>query len=135
MKGVIKIVVLIVIALANSAGYVVLLSVTSGLKPAQAFLFLAPIKMASKTQTQDVMPPAKTAQKPDSISDSFSAEATNEMSCAGFAPVVLTGPNIRLGFKRLIAAALPPVAFISFNELIPNIEAEVIKTVRIANEN
>jgi flagellar biosynthesis protein FlhA len=62
-------------------------------------------------------------------------EATNEMSCAGFVPVVLASPNIRLGYKRLIAAALPRVAVISFNELIPNIEVESIKTVRMPNEN
>jgi flagellar biosynthesis protein FlhA len=59
------------------------------------------------------------------------ADATNEMSCAGFVPVVLTSPNIRLGYKRLIAAALPRVAVISFNELIPNIEVESIKTVSV----
>ena len=63
------------------------------------------------------------------------SEATTEMSCAGFVPVVLTSPNIRLGYKRLIAAALPRVAVISFNELVPNIEVESIKTVRMPNEN
>jgi flagellar biosynthesis protein FlhA len=63
------------------------------------------------------------------------AEATNEMSIAGFSPVILTSPNIRLAFRRLIAPSLPKVAVISFNELIPNIEIESIKTVRMPDEN
>jgi flagellar biosynthesis protein FlhA len=53
------------------------------------------------------------------------------MSIAGYTPVILTSPNIRLAFKRIITAALPKVAVISFNELIPNIEIESIKTVRM----
>jgi flagellar biosynthesis protein FlhA len=63
------------------------------------------------------------------------AEATNEMSIAGYSPVLLTSPNIRLAFRRLIAPSLPKVAVISFNELIPNIEIESIKTVRMPDEN
>lgn len=59
------------------------------------------------------------------------SDAAHEMSIAGHAPVILTSPNIRLAFKRIIAAALPKVAVISFNELIPNIEIESIKTVRM----
>jgi flagellar biosynthesis protein FlhA len=59
------------------------------------------------------------------------SDATREMSIAGYMPVILTSPNIRLAFKRIIAAALPNVAVISFNELISNIEIESIKTVRM----
>jgi flagellar motility protein MotE (MotC chaperone) len=79
MKGVIKIVVLIVIALASFAGYVVLFSVTSGLKPAQAFSFSTPVRTAPKPQDKDATPPAATAQKPDSISDSLSAKAIDSV--------------------------------------------------------
>ena len=59
------------------------------------------------------------------------SDVAQEMSIAGYTPVILTSPNIRLVFKRIIAAALPKVAVISFNELIPNIEIESIKTVRM----
>ncbi len=59
------------------------------------------------------------------------SDAAQEMSIAGYTPVILTSPNIRLAFKRIIAAALPKVAVISFNELVPNIEIESIKTVRM----
>ena len=54
-----------------------------------------------------------------------------EMSIAGYIPLILTSPNIRIAFKRVIAAAIPKAAVISFNELIPNIEIESIKTVRM----
>ncbi len=54
-----------------------------------------------------------------------------EMSIAGYLPLILTSPNIRIAFKRVIAAAVPKAAVISFNELIPNIEIESIKTVRM----
>ncbi len=53
----------------------------------------------------------------------------------GFSPVLLTSPNIRLAFRRMIAPSLPKVAVISFNELIPNVEIESIKTVRMPDEN
>ncbi len=61
--------------------------------------------------------------------------ATNEMAIAGYSPLILTSPNIRLAFRRLIAAALPKVTVISFNELIPNLEVESIKTVRVTDED
>ena len=67
------------IAVASFAGYVVLFSVTSGLKPAQAFSFSAPAKTAPKPQNKDVTPPAATAQKPDSISNSLSAKAIDSV--------------------------------------------------------
>lgn len=61
------------------------------------------------------------------------AEVTDELTIAGYSPVILTSPNIRLAFRRMISAALPKVAVISFNELIPNIEVESIKTVRLSH--
>jgi len=61
--------------------------------------------------------------------------AAQEMSVAGYSPLILTSPNIRLAFKRVISSALPKVAVISFNELIANIEIESIKTVRMPDVN
>jgi len=63
------------------------------------------------------------------------SEVSQDMSIAGYAPVILTSPNVRLAFKRIIFAALPKTAVISFNELIPNIEIESIKTVRLSDVN
>jgi len=60
-------------------------------------------------------------------------EAANEMAIAGHSQVILTSPNIRLAFRRLISAALPKAAVVSFNELMPDIEVESIKTVRFTN--
>jgi flagellar biosynthesis protein FlhA len=61
------------------------------------------------------------------------SEAVNEMTIAGHSQVILTSPNIRLAFRRLISAALPKAAVVSFNELMPDIEVESIKTVRLTN--
>ncbi len=61
------------------------------------------------------------------------AEITQEMAIAGYSQVILTSPNIRLAFRRLISAALPKVIVISFNELMPDVEIESIKTVRLTN--
>ena len=73
-----------------------------------------------------VVPPEMTQQIIQEVSD-----ASREMSIAGYTPLILTSPNVRLAFKRIITAAMPKVAVISFNELIPNIEIESIKTVRM----
>lgn len=77
-----------------------------------------------------VLPPEVAEKVVHEISD-----AVTEMSIAGHQPVILTSPNIRLAFRRMIAPMLPKVAVISFNEIIPNIEIESIKTVRMPNEN
>ena len=61
------------------------------------------------------------------------SEAVNEMIMAGHNQVILTSPNIRLAFRRLISAALPKVAVISFNEIMPDVEVEGMKTVRYAD--
>lgn len=61
------------------------------------------------------------------------SEITQEMAIAGYSQVILTSPNIRLAFRRLISAALPKVIVISFNELMPDVEIESIKTVRLTN--
>lgn len=79
MKGAIKILVLIAIALASFAGYVVLFGVTSGLKPARAFSFSAPAEPTLESHNKDVTPPIATAQRPDSISNSSSSIAIDSV--------------------------------------------------------
>jgi len=40
----------------------------------------------------------------------------------GEIPVMLAAPNIRLALRRLLAGALPQLAVVSINELLPNLE-------------
>lgn len=40
----------------------------------------------------------------------------------GEVPVMLAAPNIRLALRRLLAGALPQLAVVSINELLPNLE-------------
>lgn len=40
----------------------------------------------------------------------------------GETPVMLAAPNIRLALRRLLAGALPQLAVVSINELLPNLE-------------
>jgi flagellar biosynthesis protein FlhA len=61
--------------------------------------------------------------------------AVEEMQVQGFTPVLLVSPNIRLAFKRFIKPVAPNLAVISYNELLPDIEVESIKTVRLADGN
>jgi flagellar biosynthesis protein FlhA len=77
-----------------------------------------------------IIPPDVAQKIVNNISD-----ATNESMAAGYSPVILTSPNIRLAIRRLIAPSLPRVTVISFNEIIPNLEIESILTVRMPDEN
>jgi flagellar biosynthesis protein FlhA len=61
--------------------------------------------------------------------------AVEEMQVQGFTPVLLVSPNIRLAFKRFIKPVAPNLTVISYNELLPDIEVESIKTVRLADGN
>lgn len=62
-------------------------------------------------------------------------QATEEMQAQGYTPVLLVSPNIRLVFKRFIKPVASALAVISYNELLPEIEVESIKTVRLSDGN
>ena len=61
--------------------------------------------------------------------------AAEEMQAQGYTPLILVSPNIRLVFKRFIKPVAPTTAVISYNEVLPEIDIESIKTVRLADDN
>jgi len=77
-----------------------------------------------------VLPPDMAKQVYDVIK-----QANEEMQAQGYTPTLLVSPNIRLVLKRLIKPVAPNMAVISYNELLPEIEVESIKTVRLADDN
>jgi len=77
-----------------------------------------------------VLPPDIAKQVYDVIK-----QANEEMQAQGYTPMLLVSPNIRLVLKRLIKPVAPNMAVISYNELLPEIEVESIKTVRLADDN
>jgi flagellar biosynthesis protein FlhA len=58
-----------------------------------------------------------------------------EMQVQGYTPILLVSPNIRLVFKRFIRHVTPNLVVVSYNELLPEIEVESIKTVRLSDDN
>lgn len=75
--------------------------------------------------------PPELAQK---IQDAIK-QSVEEMQARGYTPLLLVSPNIRLIFKRFIRHITPNLAVISYNELLPEIEVESIKTVRLSDDN
>ena len=61
--------------------------------------------------------------------------AVEEMQVQGYTPVLLVSPNIRLVLKRFTRPIASGLAVISYNELLPEIEIESIKTVRLTDGN
>jgi flagellar biosynthesis protein FlhA len=57
--------------------------------------------------------------------------AVEEMQAQGYSPILLVSPNIRLVFRRFIKHVAPALSVISYNELLPEIEVESIKIVRL----
>jgi len=91
--------------------------------------------MASAIQTTKhglilTLPPEVAAQINNSI-----RRAVEEMQTQGYTPVLLVSPNIRLVLKRFTRPIEPGLAVISYNELLPEIEVESIKTVRLTDGN
>jgi flagellar biosynthesis protein FlhA len=64
-----------------------------------------------------------------------SKRATEEMQAQGYTPLLLVSPNIRLVFRRFIKHVAPALTVISYNELLPEIEVESIKIVRLENDH
>lgn len=50
----------------------------------------------------------------------------------GQTPVVLTSPMVRVYFKRLTERAIPALAVLSYNELLPNVEVKTLGMVKLA---
>jgi flagellar biosynthesis protein FlhA len=58
-------------------------------------------------------------------------KAVEEMQAQGYTPILLVSPNVRLVFRRFIKHVAPALSVISYNELLPEIEVESIKIVRL----
>lgn len=54
---------------------------------------------------------------------------------AGYRPIVITAATVRLYFYRLIHGAFPNVVVLSFTELPPECEIEIIDKISLENEN
>lgn len=50
-------------------------------------------------------------------------------------PIVLVSPNIRMALKRLTERVFPNLIVLSFNEIVPDIQVQVVGTVRWLNES
>jgi flagellar biosynthesis protein FlhA len=61
--------------------------------------------------------------------------AVEEMQARGYTPVLLVAPNIRLVLKRFTRQIEPTLAVLSYNEILPDIEIESIKTVRLKDDH
>lgn len=51
----------------------------------------------------------------------------------GYMPVILTSPQIRLAFRRLIEHAVPRVVVISYNEIDPSVQVQGLGMVKFAD--
>jgi flagellar motility protein MotE (MotC chaperone) len=78
MKGMIKIVVLVGVALASFIGYTVLFSVTSGLKPTQALAIFGSQKPAEESLNKDLAA-KKTSEKETPAEKTHQKEDSNEV--------------------------------------------------------
>jgi len=54
---------------------------------------------------------------------------------AGFTPVCLSSPNIRLALRRLVEARHPQLAVVSYNEVMPEVELISTGMVRLEDDN
>lgn len=57
------------------------------------------------------------------------------MQAAGYTPVCICSPNIRLALRRLVEAVLPHLAVVSYNEILPDVELVSTGTVRFSDDN
>ncbi|UCD62816.1 MAG: flagellar biosynthesis protein FlhA [Candidatus Zixiibacteriota bacterium] len=57
------------------------------------------------------------------------------MQAAGYAPVCICSPNIRLALRRLVEAVYPHLAVVSYNEILPDVELVSTGMVGISDDN
>jgi len=62
-------------------------------------------------------------------------EQVNAMQNAGFTPVCICSPNIRLALRRLVEARFPGLAVVSYNEILPDVEVVSTGMVRLQDDN
>ncbi len=57
------------------------------------------------------------------------AEKANELTQTGRSAVVLCSPQIRGPLRRMIETALPTVAVLAYNEVVPEVAVEAVAMV------
>lgn len=57
------------------------------------------------------------------------------MQAAGYIPVCICSPNIRLALRRLVEASCPSLAIVSYNEILPDVELISTGMVRLNDDN
>ncbi len=57
------------------------------------------------------------------------------MQSAGYVPVCICSPNIRLALRRLVEASCPSLAVVSYNEILPVVELVSTGMVRLNDDN
>ncbi len=57
------------------------------------------------------------------------------MQSAGYVPVCICSPNIRLALRRLVEASCPSLAVVSYNEILPDVELVSTGMVRLNDDN
>lgn len=57
------------------------------------------------------------------------------MQSAGYVPVCICSPNIRLALRRLVEATCPSLAVVSYNEILPVVELVSTGMVRLNDDN
>jgi len=75
----------------------------------------------------------KVVLSPDTVSrlSERLSEGIDTMVSNGQQPVVLTAPNVRLGFRRLTEAVFPSLAVLSYNEIVAGVEVFSVGTVSL----
>jgi flagellar biosynthesis protein FlhA len=62
-------------------------------------------------------------------------QEANKMQSSGLTPLCIVSPNVRLALRRLTEAALPSLAVVSYNEILPNVEIVSTGMVRLQDDN
>jgi flagellar biosynthesis protein FlhA len=57
------------------------------------------------------------------------------MQTSGLTPLCIVSPNVRLALRRLTEAALPSLAVVSYNEILPQVEIVSTGMVRLQDDN
>ncbi|UCG61021.1 MAG: FHIPEP family type III secretion protein, partial [Candidatus Zixiibacteriota bacterium] len=57
------------------------------------------------------------------------------MQAAGYTPVCICSPNIRLALRRLVEAVYTHLAIVSYNEILPDVELVSTGMVRLEDDN
>jgi flagellar biosynthesis protein FlhA len=77
-----------------------------------------------------VLDPAMT----ESLIEKMSSQS-DLMTAAGHTPACICSPNIRLALRRLVEAAKPQLAVISYNEILQDVELVSTGMVRLSDDN